>query len=59
MHLVVIETTDHQNFHFGLFCIPFNHPQSISKFAVFFNHPLALPIFLTTWWQKKKYDMYS
>ena len=46
----MIETTDQHNFHFGLFCIPnhhFSHPQTITKFAVFFNHPLAFKLHIT------------
>ena len=35
----MIETADHLNFHFGINCIP-DHPQTFTKFVVFFNHPL-------------------
>ena len=40
---IVIDTTDHQNFQFGLFLSalsPFKHLQMITKFAAFLNHPL-------------------
>ena len=45
MHLVVIKTNDHQNFHFGLFCIPNHHlvnHKLLQNSLFFFKSPFNL-----------------